>query len=128
MECKSVITRPSGGMTMPGPGLYEIEGFAWSGNGTITAVDVTLDGGRTWVEAELEEPVLDRCLTRFRYRWTWDGGPAKIASRAMDSTGYVQPTVEEIAKVRELTGFVQHHNGIFPWSIAANGEVKNAIV
>lgn len=128
MECKSVITRPSGGMTMPGPGLSEIEGFAWSGNGTITAVDVTLDGGRTWVEAELEEPVLDRCLTRFRYRWTWDGGPAKIASRAMDSTGYVQPTVEEIAKVRELTGFVQHHNGIFPWSIAANGEVKNAIV
>lgn len=128
MECKSVITRPSGGMTMQGPGLYEIEGFAWSGNGTITAVDVTLDGGRTWVEAELEEPVLDRCLTRFRYRWTWDGGPAKIASRAMDSTGYVQPTVEEIAKVRELTGFVQHHNGIFPWSIAANGEVKNAIV
>lgn len=127
MECKSVITRPSGGMQMRGPGLYEIEGFAWSGNGTIKAVDVTFDGGKTWVEAQLEEPVLDRCLTRFRYRWQWDGGPAKIASRAVDSTGYVQPTVDEIAKVRALTGFVQHHNGIFPWSIDANGEVKNAI-
>jgi len=127
MECKSVITRPSGGMKMHGPGLYEIEGFAWSGNGTIKAVDVTFDGGKTWVEAQLEEPVLDRCLTRFRYRWHWDGGPAKIASRAVDSTGYVQPTVDEIAKVRALTGFVQHHNGIFPWSIDANGEVKNAI-
>ncbi len=68
MECKSVITRPSGGMTLAGPGIYAIEGFAWSGNGTIKAVDVTFDGGKTWREAALEEPILDRCLTRFRYR------------------------------------------------------------
>jgi sulfane dehydrogenase subunit SoxC len=127
MECKSVITRPSGGMKMYGPGAYEIEGFAWSGNGTIKAVDVTLDGGKTWREARLEEPVLDKCLTRFRMPWQWDGAPAKIASRALDSTGYVQPTVADIAKVRAITGFVQHHNGVFPWSIDSDGEVKNAI-
>jgi len=127
MECKSVITNPSGGMTLKGPGFYEIEGFAWSGNGKITHVDITLDGGRTWREAMLEEPVMDKCLTRFRYRWQWDGSPAKIASRAVDSTDYVQPTVEEIARAREIVGFVQHHNGIFPWSINEDGEVKNAI-
>jgi sulfane dehydrogenase subunit SoxC len=127
MECKSVITRPSGGMKLAGPGIYPIEGFAWSGNGTIKAVDVTVDGGKTWREAVLEEPVLDRCLTRFRYVWDWDGGPAKIASRAVDSGGYVQPTVAEIAKARALVGFVQHHNGIFPWSVSQAGEVKNAI-
>lgn len=128
MECKSVITKPSGGMKLKyGPGVYEIEGFAWSGNGTIKHVDVTTDGGKTWQEAKLEEPVLDRCLTRFRYLWNWDGGPAKIASRAVDSTGYVQPTVADIEKVRALTGFVQHHNAIFPWSIAPSGEVANAI-
>ncbi len=128
MECKSVITKPSGGMKLKyGPGVYEIEGFAWSGNGSIKHVDVTTDGGKTWQEAKLEEPVLDRCLTRFRYLWNWDGGPAKIASRAVDSTGYVQPTVADIEKVRALTGFVQHHNAIFPWSIAPSGEVANAI-
>ena len=127
MECKSVITDPSGGMTLNGPGFYEIQGFAWSGNGRITHVDVTVDGGVTWHEAMLEEPILDKCLTRFRYRWHWDGRPAKIASRAVDSTGYVQPTVEDLAKVREIFGFVQHHNGIFPWSINENGEVRNAI-
>jgi sulfane dehydrogenase subunit SoxC len=126
MECKSVITRPSGGMTIK-PGMHEIQGFAWSGNGTIRAVDVTVDGGATWREARLEEPVLDKCLTRFRYAWDWKGGPATIASRAVDSTGYVQPTVADIAKVRAIVGFVQHHNGVFPWSVAANGEVKNAI-
>ena len=127
MECKSVITNPSGGMQLRGPGLYEIQGFAWSGNGKITHVDVTTDGGKSWQEARLEEPVLDKCLTRFRYAWNWNGAPSKIASRAVDSTGYVQPTVADIAKVRALTGFVQHHNGVFPWSVSANGEVANAI-
>lgn len=127
MECKSVITNPSGGMQLKGPGLYEIQGFAWSGNGKITAVDVTTDGGKSWQEAVLEEPVLDKCLTRFRYKWQWTGAPSKIASRAVDSTGYVQPTVADIAKVRALTGFVQHHNGVFPWAVSASGEVANAI-
>jgi sulfane dehydrogenase subunit SoxC len=127
MECKSVITRPSGGMKLTGPGAYEIEGFAWSGNGSIRTVDVTFDGGKNWREARLEQPVLDKCLSRFRYTWNWDGGPAKIASRAVDNTGYVQPTVADIAKSRALAGFVQHHNGVFPWSVSQNGEVKNAI-
>ncbi len=127
MECKSVITKPSGGMQLNGPGLYEIQGFAWSGNGTITAVDVTTDGGKTWRTADLEEPVLDRCLTRFRYRWNWDGGPARIASRAVDNTGYVQPTIEDLTKPRLIAGFVQHHNGIFPWNVSQKGEVVNGL-
>ena len=45
----------------------------------------------------------------------------------MDSTGYVQPTVQDLTKVRAIVGFVQHHNGVFPWSVSASGEVKNAI-
>jgi len=126
MEAKSVITSPSGGMNVK-PGFIEIVGFAWSGVGKIRTVDITLDGGRTWREARLEEPVLDKTLTRFRFDWKWDGSPVTMASRATDSTGYVQPTVEDIRKVRAIAGFVQHHNGIFPWSINASGEVKNAI-
>jgi len=109
------------------PGQIEIMGFAWSGVGTIRAVDVTLDGGRTWREARLEEPVLDKTLTRFRLNVKWEGGPMTIASRAMDSTGYVQPTVDDIKKVRAIVGFVQHNNVVFPWDVAASGEVSNAI-
>jgi sulfane dehydrogenase subunit SoxC len=127
MECKSVITRPSGGMKLERPGAYEIQGFAWSGRGRITAVDVSVDGGRNWQPATVEAPALDKALTRFRYPWTWDGSPARVQSRAMDSTGYVQPSVPEIGRSRALVGFIQHHNGIFPWSISASGEVKNAI-
>jgi sulfane dehydrogenase subunit SoxC len=126
MEAKSIITAPSGQMKVK-PGPVEIVGFAWSGLGKVRAVDVTVDGGRSWRRAELEEPVLDKCLTRFRLSWVWDGAPTKIASRVVDSTGYVQPTVEDIRKVRAITGFVQHHNGIFPWAINSAGEVTNAI-
>ena len=126
MEAKSVITSPSGGMNVR-PGEIEIQGFAWSGNGSIRTVDVSTDGGRNWRQAAVEGPVMDKCLTRFRLRWRWDGAPVTIASRAVDSTGYVQPTVDDIKKVRAISGFVQHHNGVFPWSIDASGEVKNAI-
>ena len=48
MEPKSLITRPSGGDTLAGPGLYELTGIAWSGRGTIARVEITTDGGATW--------------------------------------------------------------------------------
>jgi sulfane dehydrogenase subunit SoxC len=127
METKSVITNPSGGMTMKGPGFYEVTGLAWSGTGKIRGVDVSFDGGRNWREATVEEPVMDKSLTRFKIGWNWNGQPAVLMSRAVDSTGYVQPTVQEIRGVRAIVGFVQHHNGIQPWSVAANGEVSNVI-
>ena len=127
MECKSVITSPSGGMKLGKPGFREVSGLAWSGAGKINAVDVSFDGGRNWKEAMLEEPVMDKCLTRFKVAWNWDGGPAVLMSRALDSTGYVQPTVADLVKVRAIVGFVQHHNAVQPWAVAANGEVTNVI-
>ncbi|HYL25062.1 MAG TPA: sulfite dehydrogenase [Burkholderiales bacterium] len=127
MECKSVITSPSGGQQLKKPGYYEIRGLAWSGSGKIRAVDVSTDGGRTWREAMLEEPIMDKALTRFKAGWSWNGGPAVLMSRAVDSTGYVQPSVAEIQKARAISGFVQHHNGIQPWAVNEKGEVRNAI-
>jgi sulfane dehydrogenase subunit SoxC len=127
MECKSVITWPSGGQKLKGPGFYEITGLAWSGTGKIRAVDVSVDGGKNWREALVEEPVMDKCLARFKAGWNWDGGPAVLMSRAVDSNGYVQPSVADLQKTRAIVGFVQHHNAIQPWSVNAAGEVRNAI-
>jgi sulfane dehydrogenase subunit SoxC len=127
MECKSVITSPSGGQQLKKPGFHEVSGLAWSGAGKIRAVDVSFDGGRNWREAVLEEPVMDKCLTRFKVGWNWSGAPAVLMSRAVDSTGYVQPTVNDLRKTRAIVGFVQHNNVIQPWTVNANGEVRNAI-
>jgi sulfane dehydrogenase subunit SoxC len=43
-DVKSVITRPSPGLMMKGPGFYEISGLAWSGKGRVTKVEVSADG------------------------------------------------------------------------------------
>src|SRR3954454_3084626 len=91
-EAKSVITRPSPGLTMAAPGLYEITGLAWSGYGRIAKVEVSADGGASWAPPPLQEPVLPMAVTRFRSPWRWDGGPATLQSRATDDSGYVHPT------------------------------------
>ncbi|MGN1290309.1 MAG: sulfite dehydrogenase, partial [Bradyrhizobium sp.] len=125
MEAKSIITRPSGGQKLTTHGFHEITGIAWSGHGKIKSVEISLDEGKSWQQAELQEPVLTRALTRFRLPWHWDGTPAVIQSRAIDETGYTQPTLAELVKVRGLNSFY-HNNAIWPWRIDANGEVTNA--
>nr|WP_244486007.1 sulfite dehydrogenase [Bradyrhizobium viridifuturi] len=125
MEAKSIITRPSGGQKLTTHGFHQITGIAWSGHGKIKSVEISLDEGKSWQQAELQEPVLTRALTRFRLPWHWDGTPVVIQSRAIDETGYVQPTLAELVKVRGLNSFY-HNNAIWPWRIDANGEVTNA--
>lgn len=125
MEAKSIITRPSGEQRIPSPGFVEITGIAWSGRGKIAKVDVSVDGGRTWAPAALQEPVLSRALTRFRYPWQWTGQPAVIQSRATDESGYVQPAFEELLALRgEAHGY--HNNSVQAWRVAANGAISNA--
>jgi len=124
MEAKSIITRPSGGQKLTTHGFHEITGIAWSGHGKVKSVEISLDEGKSWQQAELQEPVLTRALTRFRLPWHWDGTPAVIQSRAIDETGYVQPTLAELVAVRGLNSFY-HNNAIWPWRIDANGEVTN---
>jgi len=126
-ECKSVITTPSGGQVLRGRGYYEITGLAWSGRGRIKGVDISTDGGRSWREAKLQEPVLDKCLTRFRADWVWDGSPAIVQSRAIDDTGYVQPKMRQLREVRG-TRSIYHNNAIQSWRVDPSGEVTNVQV
>lgn len=125
MEAKSVITQPSGGQRLTEQGFYEICGLAWSGRGKIRAVDVSTDGGANWRAAALQEPVLSKCLTRFRLPWRWDGGPALLQSRATDETGYTQPKNHALVAVRGTNSFY-HYNGIHSWKLEPSGQVTNA--
>jgi sulfane dehydrogenase subunit SoxC len=87
-------------------------------------VDVSADGGQSWGEAELSEPVHSKALTRFRMAWRWDGGPVVLKSRATDETGEVQPTRDQrLAEVGPLA--TQHFNAIQAWSVAPNNAVTN---
>ena len=127
MEAKSVITFPSGTQRLPGPGVYEITGLAWSGRGLVRRVEVSADGGKTWRDARLQQPVLRFAHVRFRLDWRWDGREAVLQSRCIDETGYVQPTLAELVKVRGLNT-VYHNNAIQSWKVAADGNVHNVHV
>jgi sulfane dehydrogenase subunit SoxC len=96
---KSVITRPSGGQKLPGPGFHEITGLAWSGGGSVRRVEVSTDGGRTWKDAQLQEPIARKAHTRFRMDWNWDGTEVVLQSRCTDDRREVQPTLAELAKI-----------------------------
>jgi sulfane dehydrogenase subunit SoxC len=126
-SAKSAIVKPSFGMSMRGPGLYEISGLAWSGAGKISKVEVSADGGKTWAIAALNEPVLSKSLTRFRLPWHWNGSPSVLMSRATDDKGGGQPTrASWVAQYAPGQGY--HFNGIQSWSIEADGTVKNVYV
>ncbi len=124
MPVKSVIVYPSAGLSMQGPGWYEISGLAWSGTGRVTKVELSADGGRSWAEAALQEPVMSQCLTRFRLPWRWSGQAALLQSRAFDEHGNTQPKrsnwVARFAVDQEY-----HNNSIQGWGVTRSGEILN---
>jgi sulfane dehydrogenase subunit SoxC len=123
MEAKSVITFPSGGQRIT-PGMHEVRGLAWSGQGRVTKVEISVDAGRTWSAAMLQEPVLPKCHTRFRFPWRWNGEEAMLQSRCADETGYVQPSRQELMSVRGANS-IYHYNAIQSWKVDHDGRIHN---
>ncbi len=125
MDAKSVITSPSPQKPiLHGKGPTVITGVAWSGRGTIPRVDVTIDGGKNWHKARIDGPSLDKSIHRFYFEFDWDGKPLLLQSRAIDSTGYVQPTKDELRAIRGVNS-IYHNNGIQTWYVNENGEAEN---
>lgn len=127
MDAKSVITSPSPQAPYKVQGWNVISGIAWTGRGKVKRVDVSFDGGRNWVTARLEDPVLPLSMTRFYLDFEWKGQEMLLQSRAMDETGYVQPTKAELRKIRGSSS-VYHNNGIQTWLVHKGGEVENVEV
>lgn len=125
MDAKSVITNPSPQAPIThGKGWTVLSGVAWSGRGTIPRVDVTIDGGKNWHQARMSGPSMNKSLHRFYYEFDWDGSPLLLQSRAHDSTGYVQPTKNELRAIRGDNS-IYHNNGIQTWYVNEEGAAEN---
>lgn len=122
MDARSIITYPSYPVKLE-PGWIEIRGIAWTGRGKVVQVEVSTDTGKTWHHAQLQEPVLSKAHTVFRYLWQWKGGETEIMSRVTDDTGYIQPTLNQLVKARgaDMTGY--HLNPVTSWIIKRDGSV-----
>ena len=87
---KAEISRPREGAELS-PGSIEVRGAAWSGDSPLERVEVSVDGGASWNDAEIEGSA-----TRYGWRlwrWLWDArqGDHRLAARATDSRGRTQP-------------------------------------
>ena len=95
---KSVITRPSGTMTMNGPGYYEISGIAWSGHGKITQGG-SLDRWRPDLDGRGDARAGSaEGATRFRLPWEWDGKPVVLQSRSTDEAGQCSAHARQVER------------------------------
>lgn len=72
------------------PGEHLLEGRAWSGWGGITRVEVSVDGGATWWDAEVEPAGSAYAWQRFTTTWHADEGEHVLMARATDDTGRSQ--------------------------------------
>lgn len=122
MDARSVITYPVYPDTVE-KGWIEIQGIAWSGRGRIERAEVSTDGGKTWTAATLQAPVLPKAHTRFRHLFEWDGRETVILSRAVDESGYVQPTREAFLERRGAGAIPYHVNPITGWRLKGGGDV-----
>lgn len=131
----SVITYPSGEHHLSGPGLYNINGLAWSGGGAVHRVEISVDRGRTWNDAQLQSPVFRKAHTRFQMTWKWDGQEAVIQSRCTDETGDIQPTLAELTKIWNVSpdywqttnNNIHDFNAIQPWRVDREGNIHNGM-
>ena len=122
MDARSIITYPAYPDTVE-KGWIEVQGIAWSGRGRIQRAEVSVDDGKTWQPATLQEPVLPKAHTRFRHLFRWDGRDTVILSRAVDETGYVQPTREAFLARRGAGAIPYHVNPITGWRLRPGGDV-----
>lgn len=91
MQVKALISRPEEGESISADGSYVVKGAAWSGNATITRVELTTNG-QEWFEVKLLGDAQKNIWRFWEYEWT-PGAPGKytLMARATDSRGRVQP-------------------------------------
>ncbi len=91
MRIRAQVTDPLPG-TVLARGTHTIRGKAWSGAGTITAVEIKIDSQDVWQPALLAPPGGQYAWQEWAFDWNvTEVGRHVIQARAHDSTGTVQP-------------------------------------
>ncbi|HEY3187341.1 MAG TPA: sulfite oxidase [Solirubrobacteraceae bacterium] len=68
-----------------------IRGYAWSGHGPVTRVEVSTDGGSSWIDARLGTLISPAAWREWSIGWTAERGTHEVIARAMDAAGEAQP-------------------------------------
>ena len=93
MQVKAEISRPMNGETVSANSSVRVHGAAWSGGGEIAKVEISVDGGETWNDAELGDKSVPNAWRLWKYKWQTPAKPGQhtLIARATDSAGRTQP-------------------------------------
>ncbi|MCB9385810.1 MAG: sulfite oxidase [Bryobacterales bacterium] len=106
MQPKSEILQPADGARV-GVGLNRIFGVAWAGPEAVAAVEVSVDGGRNWTQANLIGMNAPYSWTMWEYSWRPEQtGPCRLLSRAVSAAGRMQPMRHDPLN----GGYLIHHS------------------
>lgn len=89
-------------------GNKELGGHAYAGTRGISSVEVSIDGGESWEEAELTEklePSID-AWRQWRYEYEPPSGSHTVVVRAIEDDGTVQPQEEAEAYPNGASGWI----------------------
>jgi DMSO/TMAO reductase YedYZ molybdopterin-dependent catalytic subunit len=92
MRVRARITAPAAGSGIAA-GRCTVRGKAWTGNGPVARVEVSLTGQGEWFEAHLEPPTGPYHWQEWSFEWDATIGRHSLRARATDAAGNVQPEV-----------------------------------
>jgi len=94
MQVKAQIARPDMREVLAAGSTYRIFGAAWAGDAEIKQVEVSADGGTTWMPTQLLGKDVRHAWRFWERIWKVpsERGPYTLMARATDGRGNVQPT------------------------------------
>jgi DMSO/TMAO reductase YedYZ molybdopterin-dependent catalytic subunit len=105
MAVKAEVVRPEEGAAL-GVGTNRLFGVAWAGEEALDRVEVSVDGGRSWADADLLTPAARYCWSLWEYLWeVAQPGEYQILARAVSASGRVQPAEHDGLN----GGYMIHH-------------------
>ena len=91
MQVKSFVTSHKHGESVQN-GVVSLGGLAWAGRSTIASVEVSVDGGNSWSNADISGPTDTYSWQNWNFQWSpGSTGHHTLISKAKDSNGNEQP-------------------------------------
>jgi sulfite oxidase len=92
MQVRALFSRPAAGDELRVGVPMVVEGAAWSGFAPVSRVELSFDGGSSWVDAQLGDQDSSYAPRRWRGEWTpGEAGSHELLVRAHDASGGSQP-------------------------------------
>lgn len=89
---RSLITAPQVGARLEKGQACTIRGYSWSGLAPVAPVEVSTNGGRTWLRADLSPAASEYEWVEWQTTWTPPAaGTYRLMARATDAAHHVQP-------------------------------------